>query len=135
METTLIFKEYKTCRVCGADALRKVINLGNQRVVDFPFRPGITSKPIIPLVLMFCEKCFLVQLSHTTNPSLLFNDFWYRSGINESMKVALNDVVINSTKKVNLRKGDMICDIGANDGTMLSLYPKDFITVGFDPSN
>jgi 2-polyprenyl-3-methyl-5-hydroxy-6-metoxy-1,4-benzoquinol methylase len=123
-----------SCRVCSSDALRKVLSLGNQYLADFPETPK-TDKPRIELSLVFCEKCNLVQLEHTTNPDLLFQKFWYRSGINEMMREALHDIVIKSSEKVNLQPGEAACDIGCNDGTMLSMFPKSIFTVGFDPSD
>jgi hypothetical protein len=35
---------------------------------------------------------------------------------------------------VELRPGDSVVDIGSNDGTLLSFYPKNLALVGFDPS-
>lgn len=121
---------YTNCRVCGSEALRPVVSLGNQRVVGFPKVPSDTL--VAPLNLVFCENCHLVQLSHSVDADKLFREFWYRSGVSESMKDSLYDIVMKSSH--NLRAGDAICDIGANDCTMLGMYPKETIKVGFDPS-
>lgn len=128
------FFTIKECRVCGHDLNRQVLSLGNQNVVDFVDEPGI-RKPNVPLNLMFCENCKLVQLQHTVNPDILFSEFWYRSGINEAMRSALQDVVTKSYEKAKLKEGDLVLDIGANDGTMLNMFPKTIKTIGFDPSN
>jgi 2-polyprenyl-3-methyl-5-hydroxy-6-metoxy-1,4-benzoquinol methylase len=122
------------CRVCGTEDLRRVVSLGNQRIVDFPKTPS-TDKPCVPLDLMFCGRCHLVQLGHTVNTDLLFREFWYRSGISEVMRQALQDIVINGMQRVKMKVGDIVCDVGANDGTMLSMFPEGMIKVGFDPSN
>jgi SAM-dependent methyltransferase len=124
----------KECRVCGYDFLIQVLSLGNQNIADFVDSP-ITKKPVVPLNLMFCEHCKLVQLGHTTHPDILFSEFWYRSNINEMMKLALQDIVNKSYEKAKLKEGDLVLDIGCNDGTMLDMFPKTITTVGFDPSN
>jgi hypothetical protein len=124
-----------TCRVCNSEALQPVVSLGKQKLVDFVDIPGESNKPSIPLEMIFCPHCKLVQLRHTTNPNLLYNEFWYRSGINEQMRSALLDIVIKAAHKAKVSDGDIVCDIGCNDGTMLDLYPKNVTTVGFDPSN
>lgn len=135
MENIQDYIRITACRLCGSEALRRILSLGNQYVVDFPDKPE-TDKPRVELNLMFCEKCNLVQLEHTVNPTILFSKFWYRSGINEQMRSALEDIVTKSITKAKLTTGDAICDIGCNDGTMLEMFPKSaFVTVGFDPSD
>ena len=129
------YVEAQFCRICGSDALRDVLSLGEQRVVDFTSRPGDTEKPLVPLTLCVCARCYVTQLRHTTAPDILFTEFWYRSGINEMMRAALQDIVVKGYEKAQLRDGDAILDIGANDGTMLSMFPDHTITVGMDPSN
>jgi SAM-dependent methyltransferase len=80
---------------------------------------------------MLCLDCKLVQLQHTTNPNLLYNEnYGYKSGINELMCSELADIV----DSVVVESGDLVVDIGCNDGTLLSNYPRDVYRVGFDPS-
>ena len=94
-----------------------------------------SNKPTVPLELVLCGHCNLLQLSTSVDPELLYRQFWYRSGINESMRKALSDVVGYTISKADLKVGDAVLDIGANDGTMLSMYPKEIIRAGVDPSN
>lgn len=122
------------CRACGSDRLDLVGSLGTQYVVDFP-----TSKPpeylglVVPLGVMRCSTCSLVQLAYTVNPDRMFRKMWYRSGINEQMKSALADVVIKATAMVGgLSSEDVVGDIGSNDGTLLGMY-RGVKRVGFEP--
>jgi hypothetical protein len=55
----------------------------------------------------------------------LFRQYWYQSGINETMRAELADVVSEGIAHLGgLADGDIVMDIGANDGTLLSEYAK-----------
>jgi hypothetical protein len=96
---------------------------------------GVYSElPKVPLHLMCCTECNLIQLKHTTNLDLMYRQYWYKSSLNKSMIVALQDVVDGVNKRIDLVPGDTVLDIGANDGSLLSLWGNDLATVGFDPA-
>ena len=117
------------CRSCGGDLL-DIISLGEQVSVGFTDKPEDGNK--IPLDLVLCPKCYLLQLKHTTNTALLYNEnYGYRSGVNQTMKDELKDIVDKAVKFV---EADVAVDIGCNDGTLLSNYPVEVTRVGFDPS-
>lgn len=129
------YRVIKDCRACGTDRLITVVNLGSQHIVDFVSSPRSVQKPTVPLELVKCDHCNLVQLRHSVDPDMMYRTFWYRSGINESMRAALQDVVTKAIEVGVVREGDAVLDIGANDGTLLSMYPPQVHTVGVDPSN
>jgi NDP-4-keto-2,6-dideoxyhexose 3-C-methyltransferase len=126
--------EKTECRVCGLELPNKtLLSLGTQNIVDFVKKDEL-GRGQAPLDLVQCINCDLLQLRHTVDADTLFKKFWYRSGINEQMKAALKDVVFKATSYTSLRKGDVVCDIGSNDGTLLSLYDDSLIKVGFEPA-
>ena len=49
------------------------------------------------------------------------------------MRDALGDIVASAQSRVPLKEGDVIVDIGCNDGTLLNGYDKGAIRIGFDP--
>ena len=55
------------------------------------------------------------------------------SGINQTMKTHLKNVVKLAKKKVELKNGDNVLDIASNDGTLLNYYQKNVVKVGVDP--
>lgn len=129
----MLYKEVKACRSCGSTKLDTVLDLGNLCISDF-IKPG-EQEDLAPLELMVCDDCSLVQLRHTVDRDRLYRSYYYRSGTNESMMAALRDVVDDACRRVTLEKGDAVLDIGANDGTMLRMYPPYLHRDGFEPSN
>ena len=74
------YKRIKKCRSCGSKSLTPILNLGKIYVSDFV--ASFSKRGKIPLELILCEECNLLQLRHTTNPDLLYREYWYKSGIN-----------------------------------------------------
>lgn len=124
-----------TCRACDAP-LDTVLNLGELAISAFP-RPG---DPIdrAPLHLVQCQRCGLVQLADTVDPDRLFRDqYWYRSGVNETMVEELRSIVEQATTRVALTHEDLVIDVGANDGTLLhqyGFYQRGLLRVAVEPS-
>lgn len=133
----MIYTAKAICRSCNSP-LREVLSLGTQRLAAWLDRPGQDS-PEAPLDLMACvnNDCSLVQLRHTVEADLLFRhaDYGYRSSLNGHMIQVLQDVAYQTMDKIQLKDGDTIIDIGANDGTLLRSYPHhaNFNLVGFEP--
>ncbi len=126
--------EIKKCRACGSEDLFPIISLGNQYVVNFVNSVGEGIK--CPLDLVLCNHCKLVQLKHDAPPESMWGDqYWYKSGINRMIREDLKDIV-NKVKEVSKsEEGDIILDIGSNDGTMLGFYEDEKLSLaGFEPS-
>jgi SAM-dependent methyltransferase len=66
---------------------------------------------------------------------MMYQEYWYRSGTNQTMRDALADISGTAAKLVHLKAGDSVLDIGCNDGTLLGSYRLAGIhKVGFDPA-
>jgi NDP-4-keto-2,6-dideoxyhexose 3-C-methyltransferase len=132
-------KTRETCRVCGSSELTSVLSLGNQYVTNFvDYVKG--DYPRGPLELVLCNVkdggCGLLQLKHTVERDVMYRKYWYQSGISTTMVKALADITSAAERIVNLSAGDIVVDIGANDGTLLRQYKiPGLVTVGFEPSN
>lgn len=87
--------------------------------------------PRAPLDFCVCVGCGLAQLRDTTDPDLHFANYWYKSGINETMREALKNVVTDASHYAN---GGTWIDVGANDGTLLSFVPPTFKRIGVEPA-
>lgn len=125
------------CRLCGSEKIVEVFSLGDQYVNDFVPREKIGKGLKAPLDLVLCRNCSLLQLRHTAPQELLYSRFyWYRSGVTDTMRRALRDITGQIESMIDLKEGDVVLDIGANDGTMLATYTAAGIhKVGCEPAN
>lgn len=121
------------CRVCDG-SLEPILSLGEQYVSDFldPDQPdGVKS----PLELVLCQHCHLLQLKHTVSAIKLYQNYWYKSGTNQTMRDALADIAHNGERLIHLQNGDAVLDIGCNDGTLLDAYrTSGLYKIGIDPA-
>jgi len=131
--------EIKECRSCYSKDFKPILSLGNQYITNFIESKEEQKKiPQVPLDLVLCDNCKLLQLKHNAPPESMWGDqYWYKSGISTTIKDDLKDIVRNIYKKMSLKKGHLVVDIGCNDGTLLEFYnqKENLILVGFEPSN
>lgn len=125
------------CRLCGSSDLKDMFSLGEQFINDFVPQERIGKGLTAPLELMMCNHCSLLQLRHTAPQELLYSRFyWYRSGVTDTMCNALRNITEEIEAIIALNPGDVVLDIGANDGTMLATYKtKGIYRVGCEPAN
>lgn len=124
------------CRLCGSEALLEVISLGEQALTGvFPRSPREVVT-VGPLELVWCRSCTLLQLAHTYEASEMYGaNYGYRSGLNVSMTQHLSRKAAGLESLVDLSPGDVVLDIGSNDGTLLNSYSTDAIRrIGIDPT-
>lgn len=127
-----VYRQVYFCRLCTSTQLAPVLDLGEQYVVDFLDADSGGMKA--PLKVVRCQSCSLAQLAHTVHRDVMYRKYWYRSGTSETMRAALKDVAQAATGCVALRPGDIVLDIGANDGTLLREFPKETYKLGIDPA-
>jgi len=125
-----VYTERKTCRACERSGLRDVLSLGNQYLANF-VRMKDPNLPRAPLDLVRCDVCGLLQLKHMVDPDLMWREYWYRSSVNQTMRDALVDVVLDGQKYA---KEGVWLDIGANDGYLLSRVPERFTKIACEPA-
>lgn len=122
-----------TCRVCEG-AIEPILSLGEHYVSDF-IEPGAPDGTKAPLELVLCRRCRLLQLKHTVSGDAMYRNYWYRSGTNRTMRVALADIANKAEQLAHLKADDAVLDIGCNDGTLLASFKTGGIfKIGFDPA-
>lgn len=135
-----VVKPITKCRVCRNTELVEILDLGEQYLTgSFPrlnTGQGLTKGP---LTLVKChggnDTCGLVQLLHSYDASEMYGaDYGYRSGLNYRMVQHLERKVKEIMETVNLESGDVVIDIGSNDGTTLGFYPENLTLIGIDPT-
>ena len=129
-------KKITKCRLCHNKKLTQIYNFGNHYVSNFVQKKNIKKGVKAPLNLVYCKNCQLLQLEHSAPQELMYKKFyWYRSGVTNTMKIALKDIFLNIKKMSIMKKGDTILDIGANDGTLLKYFKNEgFTTIGCEPA-
>jgi hypothetical protein len=130
------YRQIATCRLCEGRALDLLLELGEQYLTGvFPRDP---DAPLTrgPLTLVRCAACGLVQLRHSYQREELYGEHYgYRSSLNAMMVDHLRATARGLAARVGLAPGDVVVDIGSNDGTTLGFHAgRDLELVGFDPS-
>lgn len=127
----------KKCRLCKNKKLKQIYNFGNHYVSNFVNKASIYKGIKAPLNLVYCKKCQLLQLEHSAPQEIMYKKFyWYKSGITQTMRDGLKELYRDIKKNCKIKPGDVILDIGANDGTLLKYFKKDrIITIGCEPAN
>lgn len=136
------YREIAKCRICGNDKLAPVLSLGEQFLTGVFPRGLHATLSKGPLELVACDgsengdACGLVQLRQSYELTEMYGEnYGYRSSLNASMVKHLKSKVHQLLEQHPLRDGDLVLDIGSNDGTLLSFYPEKNVTVvGIDPT-
>ena len=112
--------------------MKKLLELGEHYVSDFIKSDDIERKKY-SLDLIMDEKIGAARLINMAPSNTMWGKYWYRSGINATMKKELGYIVEEIIGRVKLIPGDIWLDIACNDGTLLSQLPTNLIKIGIDP--
>lgn len=113
------------CRSCKSNKLVSVLNLGNQPWCnDFLSEESVGKEKLYPLHMAYCTECELLQLNHTVPKETMFSDHSYLSGVTKTLVNHFYEVAEENIKQFNMKKDDLVVDIGGNDGTQLQQYKK-----------
>ncbi len=129
------------CFICEKENLFKFLSLGNQPPSNAFLKEKALNNPEVyyPLDLYYCGDCGLVQLGYVVDPKILFEDYIYNTGSNNSLIKNFQELVDTLVKRFSIKgaeKNDLAVDIGSNDGTLLKGYLKyDIKILGVEPSN
>ncbi len=129
-------KIIEKCRACGSDKFLPIISLGEHYISNFIESEEEQEKiKKVPLELILCENCKLLQLKHNAPSEAMWNEqYWYKSAINRMIRDDLKNIVEKSQRLIELKKEDIVIDIGCNDGTLFDFYRNEATLVGFEPS-
>ena len=124
------------CRSCHSNKIKEVFDLGYQKLSGiFPKSKNQNNIPSGSLAMVLCLNCKLLQLKNSFDAEIMYGlNYGYMSSLNKSMLQHLHNKSNNLKKIMNLYKGDLIVDIGSNDGSFLSFFSNKFTLVGIDPT-
>ena len=124
------------CRSCSNKKLKPTFDLGIQKLSGiFPETSNQKNTPEGSLEMVFCDNCKLLQLKNSFEAEVMYgNNYGYMSSLNQSMIEHLKKKAQNLKKKANIKNGDLVVDIGSNDGTFLSFFSNKYNLAGIDPT-
>jgi methylation protein EvaC len=129
------FTRRDDCRICRTPGLRPFLRLGPMPLAGAFLRPEDAGTELsFPLTLAFCAGCGEVQTLETVRREILFRDYRFLASTTATLRnhfAALADTL----RQRFLSPGDLVVDIGANDGVLLRpLGRLPVRAVGFEPA-
>jgi SAM-dependent methyltransferase len=93
------------------------------------------AEPKYPLRVGFCHECAHVQLLDRVPPRAMFENYLYISSASDTLKYHLWELAAELARRYSLGPGDLVIDIGCNDGTLLEGFKRQGVrTLGVDPA-
>ncbi len=114
-------------------AKSELLNLGKIYPSDF-LKPGEKPRCSPVELKLMMDDSGLVTLNNTAPREFMWGKYWYRSGINMTMRAELKNIVDSILPLMNFEDNDLWLDIACNDGSLLSNVPDKFIALGIDPA-
>ena len=129
----------KKCQICGNNDLQLLLDLGHQSIVQSYLSEKELHYPEItyPLRLVRCEECELLQIDYVVDPRLVFpSNYPYRTGLTDMLVKNFESLAETMRLERLYEAGDLIVDIGSNDGTLLSSFKsRGMRVVGVEPTD
>jgi len=122
--------EVKECGLCGGTDLAVILDMGEQPLAE---RFGDPRR--YPLALAECGNCTLVQLTFAVDQAEVFPpDHPYASGNTAALRNHFAGLAGILKARGLISPGDLVVDIGCNDGTFLAALGDDYARVGVEPT-
>ena len=124
------------CMNCRSSNLERFLDLGSQPNGNFfPTHSELDSEPTFPLAMAVCLDCWQVQIEDFPPVELMFSNHPYITGINMPVVSHFDQLAEDVIKKYGIAKNSLVIDIGANDGTLLSIFrDRGMRIMGVDPN-
>src|SRR3989338_1657314 len=126
----------ENCQVCSNPKLESILFLGYLPPVNQFHNIGERPReePSYPAELLYCNKCHLVKLGLIVDPKILFpKEYPYTSSTTKILRENFAELYQECKTIINLKKEDLIVDIGSNDGNLLSNFKDNHKVLGITP--
>ena len=125
------------CQICSDDKLFNFLNLGEHPACAFLTEAQLKTEKRYTLDVYYCPTCGLVQLGHPVPQDVLFGDDYHHiAALSSSFKEHLKALAADTAKKFHLTPGDLVVELGSNDGALLEAFlPHKVKVLGVDPSD
>lgn len=129
----------KCCQICKSKKLEIILCYGNQPIVQAYLTKEQLNQPetTFPLNLVSCQECGLLQLDYVVDPEIVFpKNYPYRTGLTNMLIRNFRELAAKTIPQYNLKSGDLVIDIGSNDGSLLKEYEEKGLRVlGIEPTD
>ena len=129
-------KSITKCQISNSKNLESIIFLGFLPPVNTLRKIGTTLEEEIsfPAELLYCKKSKLAQLGCIVDKNILFPySYPYTSSTTKILRENFSDLYKDTKKIINLKKNDLVIDIGSNDGNLLSNFKDHHKVLGVTP--
>ncbi len=124
------------CQISNSKKLSSLIFLGYLPPVNTLRKIGSTPEEEIsfPAELLYCNKSKLAQLGCIVDKEILFPyTYPYTSSTTKILRENFTNLYKDTKKTIDLKKNDLVIDIGSNDGNLLSNFKNDHRVLGVTP--
>lgn len=138
LEQSVIYNKTDRCRSCGYRDLAPVLDLGETPLADRLLTKDQLAETeiILPLELVFCPNCSLVQITLSVSPEILFDaDYPYFSSVSNHLLNHFQASAQHILEMKDLDGSSLVVEAASNDGYMLRNFVAAGIPVlGIDPA-
>jgi SAM-dependent methyltransferase len=126
-----IIRKRATCRLCESNNVEMVVPLEPVPVAEKYLTENELNEDtdLYPIDLYFCRDCSHVQIFDCIDASLVYDDFTFRSGQAQIIVDHFHEVAEKVVVKYKIEHGELVVDIGSNDGTLLQGFKKQGMNV------
>jgi 2-polyprenyl-3-methyl-5-hydroxy-6-metoxy-1,4-benzoquinol methylase len=116
------------CRHCNTELILPLIDLGSAPLSNAYLTEQALHEPEkwLPLRVLVCEQCWLVQTEDFTQADEMFNEeYAYFSSFSTSWLRHAKQYVADTVQRFSLDKGSHVVEVAANDGYLLQ-YVREY---------
>ncbi|MBI3332988.1 MAG: class I SAM-dependent methyltransferase [Candidatus Omnitrophica bacterium] len=125
------------CRICATRLPEPFLDLGPMPLANSFLSSSreFESEPSYPLAVTACPQCGLVQLNTVVPAERMFRQYPYVSSTSEAVRRYAGELAAGLVKEHRWGAGDLIVEIGSNDGLVLKEFQGLGLRVlGVDPA-
>ncbi len=124
------------CILCNSTRLFPYLDVGSMALANaYLPAPHPTHELKLPLIVAFCEQCFLSQLTYHVEPRVVFQNYAYFSSTSPQIRAHFESYATSLWNRFPRQSAHLVVDIASNDGVLLAPMKALGSTVlGIDPA-
>jgi hypothetical protein len=122
------------CALCPGTAFTPALSLPATPPANAFTRKPEPDAAKHPLEVALCDACGHAQLMHIVDPDVLFKDYVYVSGTSPVFVEHFRQYAADVQSFAVMNPGDLVIDVGSNDGTLLKAFSPLVRRIGIEPA-